>query len=383
MYVYVIAASLNGPSKIGMATHPEKRLRALQTGSPFPLTIHHIEAIGRAASTVERAVHHALASKRAGGGTEWFEVTPEEARLAVRASALAANVLIDDSISLHEISKRSALQWIHEIEKYRAEHDDEDGYVDELEQAPPPDIFQIIADPLRPPTISGLSFNDYLLTWDDGMWLRWAFQKMGEPQPSGKRLAPYQKAASHINAKENPALRWIEWSAARELQQDEIEILASIWDRFIHQHNLIERDGPQWAAAGIDDHVDDVYLSTLKRDKNRGDRDCLVFWHKYFRAVLFPTKQVEFCSSVGLTLTLQPIGNVKALGFLAPTITSDVWMVPFHPWLSSAPTRRDERFGNFIHNPQKRFPSQRPYDGPNAAINVAITLSSIDENGFC
>lgn len=71
MHIYVIAASEHGPSKIGIARNPERRLKGLQTGSDRPLTLFHQEPLGFSAAAVEKAIHRQLAAKRTAGGTEW------------------------------------------------------------------------------------------------------------------------------------------------------------------------------------------------------------------------------------------------------------------------------------------------------------------------
>lgn len=380
MYVYVIAASKEGPCKVGKANDPEKRLRTLQTGHPHALALCHVEPIGTAASVVERAVQHALKLKKTGGGEEWFEITPEEARLVIRAAASATNTFLDDSLSLHEMSKRAALRWLRDIGKLRDKHGDE--YVEELEQTSPPSVAQVIAGSLRPPKMKNFDFNDYLLTWEEGMWLRWGFENSTGRLPPGTRLDPYLAMCASLQRDEDPSLRWIEWSAARELKNDEVTFLCSVWDQFVPKHNLIEAEGPQLAAAGIDDHVDDVHLFTLERNRERGDCDCLVFWHKSFRAVVFPPPKMRFSEFKGLTLALKTVGNVAASGFVAPVFESSDWTMPFGPWLQSAPKTRDADFEKFLASPQKRFPSQRPYDGAHAATNVVVALPSIDKYGL-
>lgn len=79
-YVYVIAAIENdrpvAPTKIGIARHPGKRLKQLQTGSHRKL-----EVIGafccpgrQIAEAIEKSMHEALTDKSLTG--EWFDVCP-------------------------------------------------------------------------------------------------------------------------------------------------------------------------------------------------------------------------------------------------------------------------------------------------------------------
>jgi hypothetical protein len=81
--IYVIAASPDGPSKIGVANNTKKRLAQLQTGSDKLLTIFN-EEIVRATHTLalERLIHTQLGHKRLKG--EWFDINVEDAIAEVR-----------------------------------------------------------------------------------------------------------------------------------------------------------------------------------------------------------------------------------------------------------------------------------------------------------
>jgi hypothetical protein len=81
--IYVIAASPDGPSKIGVANNTKKRLAQLQTGSDKVLTIFNEEVV-RATHTLalERLIHTQLGHKRLKG--EWFDIDVESAIAEVR-----------------------------------------------------------------------------------------------------------------------------------------------------------------------------------------------------------------------------------------------------------------------------------------------------------
>lgn len=66
--VYVIQGNLGSPYKIGTARDAISRLRSLQTGSPFRLTI--VDAIP-GGQAVETRIHRALRAERLQG--EWFQ----------------------------------------------------------------------------------------------------------------------------------------------------------------------------------------------------------------------------------------------------------------------------------------------------------------------
>lgn len=77
-FLYVIAARKEGPVKLGLSVHPEKRVRQLQTGSAEQLTIHHVEEVSdERVKLAESALHRLLGHKRLKG--EWFNMSVEEA----------------------------------------------------------------------------------------------------------------------------------------------------------------------------------------------------------------------------------------------------------------------------------------------------------------
>jgi len=294
--------------------------------------------------------------------------------------------LIDDGATLRELSIRSTLSWLSEVERRRDLAADADQEFDESEHPHPPDILQLLARTCSSHR-SRIGFDQYMLTWDDGMWIRWAFEKMARKMPRGNQLGRYLEAdrlleKEGVKCGRGVAARWIEWSAGRELSNEEVRALSEIWNRFAPLHNEIERIGPQRATAGIDDQVDDVHIFALHGDPEHGDRSYPIFWHEAFRVVLVPDRrialnQMKFSSCPEL---LQ-IANMHFSGFVAPVISSNVWELPFLPWLRSAPERCDVALANFLRNPNKRFPARRAYDGPQPASEVHRDLSRIDEFG--
>ena len=78
MFIYVIGPKI-GHQKIGISNNVERRLKAIQTGNPEKLYIHHTEPVNpKIVMIMERAIHRELNHKKQKG--EWFSLTPEEAR---------------------------------------------------------------------------------------------------------------------------------------------------------------------------------------------------------------------------------------------------------------------------------------------------------------
>jgi hypothetical protein len=62
--IYLICCSHNGLHKIGISVSPEKRLKQLQTASPYKLSISAIYECKHRARKVENILHNVLTSKK-------------------------------------------------------------------------------------------------------------------------------------------------------------------------------------------------------------------------------------------------------------------------------------------------------------------------------
>lgn len=82
-FLYVISASEQGPVKIGLSIHPEKRVRQLQTGHAEKLALHHREPITeQCARPMEQIIHRENRHRKLKG--EWFDMTVAEAVAEVK-----------------------------------------------------------------------------------------------------------------------------------------------------------------------------------------------------------------------------------------------------------------------------------------------------------
>ena len=82
-YVYIIAHEESGgavgPVKVGVGGSPPKRLKALQTGNPKPLTLYYVLAVpDRKIATSLEETFHALQKEHQLMG-EWFNIEPYRA----------------------------------------------------------------------------------------------------------------------------------------------------------------------------------------------------------------------------------------------------------------------------------------------------------------
>lgn len=383
MYIYVIASSEDGPCKIGVSARPESRLSAIRSGSPVPLSLHYVEPIGVAAPLVEQALHTALRKLRCAAQNEWFNIRPIDARHLIRVMATAVPILTDDSAMIQDLYVKQGLSWVEGVDDDYEDEDDNDGFgrFDDVYDFGILDQFCLS---LRPPRFGKLTFNDYMMTWDDGMRLRWLYEVEHNSRPNGSHYQSYFYAAQKLKEKfglESCGLgeRWVEWSSARELAPTEITSLTEIWNKFVPLHNKVYQYGPQWDTHGIDDCVDDVHLFCLRRDNKRGDTDCIVLHHRDFRAVLVPRRQTSVVrfdrSFLGELCPLE----ADVDGFVAPLFDRNASLRPFRQWYRAAAQLRDGSLRCFLENPKKRYPAPRPYDGPQPGAVVMVSLLSMPE----
>ncbi len=100
-YVYVFAkkghdGKMTGPVKVGMSKNVYKRLKNIQTSSPFPVEIAYMFAVPNngVARDVERAFHETQREKRAHG--EWFDYEPVQ---AIHLLCLCMRAMLDQFLT--------------------------------------------------------------------------------------------------------------------------------------------------------------------------------------------------------------------------------------------------------------------------------------------
>jgi len=80
-YIYIIGSD-KPPYKVGISKNPQRRLRDLQTGHPYPLAIHSIvETPTSNNKLLESIIHRNLKHLRTSG--EWFDIPLEVLKLEV------------------------------------------------------------------------------------------------------------------------------------------------------------------------------------------------------------------------------------------------------------------------------------------------------------
>ena len=82
-FLYVIAASVTGPVKLGISVDPARRLKQLQTGHAEKLHLYHsAPARLEKARLYERLLHRDISHTKSYG--EWFSLTVEQAVAHIR-----------------------------------------------------------------------------------------------------------------------------------------------------------------------------------------------------------------------------------------------------------------------------------------------------------
>lgn len=365
MHVYVMATSEFGPSKVGISAAPEKRQRGLQTGHPEQIVVHYRARVRDEceARMVEQIAHRSLRLCRAGADNEWFKVPTAEAMIAVRHATAVVSGLHGPAVTLDEFSRTATVNWLKSIEDHRLALGDEDRDSATIDDLRAPDLLEVLAC-LRRPAASNFSFNHYLDTWPEGPWHRAIRQDLGRVRCSGSSFLPYLEVADilaerTIEEGTHVAHRWIEWSLARDLTASERALLSEIWNTFAQRYNAIELDDPYVPEHGRDDRVDDVELFAQTNDPVHPGRQCAIFYHEHFRAVLLPRRALELRSHDRLARsTLRPLSG-EVTGFVAPVVRSSLWSEPLASWLYKTPTRRDASLARFLGNRLKQYPELR------------------------
>ena len=76
-YVYLLRAGENH-YKVGIALNVTKRIGSVQTGNPLPVELVCARLVADA-ETAERSIHESLHERKLNGGSEWFELTAQQA----------------------------------------------------------------------------------------------------------------------------------------------------------------------------------------------------------------------------------------------------------------------------------------------------------------
>lgn len=103
-YIYAIASSPDGPTKIGISVHPARRVRQLQTGRSDILTVYYQEPIpAEKAQLMERVIHRENRHLRLKG--EWFEMPVEAAIQEIKHSMIRFESEVETLASIRRVDE--------------------------------------------------------------------------------------------------------------------------------------------------------------------------------------------------------------------------------------------------------------------------------------
>lgn len=107
-FIYVLRSG-KSHYKVGVTRDVLKRIKGLQTGNQHCIEL----VIARPVSNAQKAekqLHNLLANSRARGGTEWFELTTEEAlELIIKVSSIEASADLADHLAIRGLSARQSI----------------------------------------------------------------------------------------------------------------------------------------------------------------------------------------------------------------------------------------------------------------------------------
>ena len=86
-FIYIIGSD-KAPYKVGISRDPNKRLKSLQTGYPFPLQLHYSKATDICKTKLlETVIHRHLKMHKTNG--EWFDVVLKDLILDVEYAIMS------------------------------------------------------------------------------------------------------------------------------------------------------------------------------------------------------------------------------------------------------------------------------------------------------
>lgn len=117
-YVYLLKAGQNH-YKVGVATNVNKRIAGIQTPNPIHIDIVATKLVTNA-EQVESNIHKALQQMKAGGGTEWFELTPEQAVEVAILINKNPELDISEQITMSAIMRQQ--RWLQKMINNKLDH---------------------------------------------------------------------------------------------------------------------------------------------------------------------------------------------------------------------------------------------------------------------
>ncbi len=117
-YIYFLKAGENH-YKVGIATNINSRVSSIQTSNPVHIDIVATKLVVNA-EEVESNIHKALREMKAGGGTEWFQLTPEQAVEVAILINKNPEIDISEQVTMNAIMRQQ--RWLQKVINNKLDH---------------------------------------------------------------------------------------------------------------------------------------------------------------------------------------------------------------------------------------------------------------------
>jgi len=117
-YIYFLKAGENH-YKVGIATNINSRVSSIQTSNPVHIDIVATKLVVNA-EEVESNIHKALREMKAGGGTEWFQLTPEQAIEVAILINKNPEIDISEQVTMNAIMRQQ--RWLQKVINNKLDH---------------------------------------------------------------------------------------------------------------------------------------------------------------------------------------------------------------------------------------------------------------------
>lgn len=364
--LYIIAASEDGPCKIGRAKNVDSRLKQLRTGNPYKLEVFGKFNLHYNSSLAEYLCHWVLHEHRTAGGNEWFDVNVREATLVAKqitrtvAAVDGANVVLGDAV--WNCAKSNGSDWA----EYEMWHDDDND--NEYREFPRLNMIfpsHVMALMIEPEEARRFNFDDYIKSFSDGYP---TIEQNGESPLPCLRQKSFNNILPAIEFLHNHGLDgsidytpgWLYWCHGRDCTEEEVRRLVQVWNNFAPRWNSIFDDGVSEPEDGVENVVNGVEFYAIHPNENVGHGGYLCFENESFRITLkLPPKSSGLESDFTLHGTAQKISAVGIVGHIAP-FNPDFSQKPFKNSFSEARSTMNRDLANWLSREEYEFPKARP-----------------------
>jgi Meiotically up-regulated gene 113 len=370
-YLYIIAATNDGPCKIGKALDVQKRLGQIQTGNPQKLRIVETFKLRGSSLLAESLCHWVLEKHKTPSLTEWFDVDTNEAKLVVKTITRKVAAVNKDDVILQDVHGECMLADIddwHEFKSFYVDEDDDDFDDRKIRDFPRMDMistFEVKALMLAPDCTRRFTFNDFARSYAVGYPKIKIGSDEGYPGTTAKVFKQLLPSIEYLDEKGLSSSisyvdPWIFWSHGRDATGEETKNLVQIWNDFVPHWNRIPDDGLSEPERGVDDKVDGVELYTVPSNAELGHGSYICFENESFRITLkLPPKIFAIEDDFSFWGTGRKVSATGVVGHVAPC-NPDYLHLPFDTAFAEAILKMDADLKNWLSLDEHKYPKPRP-----------------------